>query len=187
MKTANHTKVVTGRNTVLSYLNVNEPRVSPGGGLPKYSVSAVIPKSDTATVNRIRDAIRAAYEEGVNRLRDPDGTIPALRDLKLPLRDGDLERPGDEAYQNAWFVNASSSSRPGVVDAYLEPIRDSSELYSGIIGRVSINFYAFNVNGSRGIAAGLNNIQKLADGRPLGGHSRPEDDFADDEENELPF
>ena len=188
MKTANPTKVVTGRNTVMSYLNVNEPKVPLGGGLPKYSVSAIINKSDTATIEKIRSAIRAAYEEGLNKLRDFDGTIPALKDLKLPLRDGDVERPGDEAYENAWFINASSTSKPGIVDANLEPIRESSELYSGIIGRVSISFYAFNVNGSRGIAAGLNNIQKLADGKPLGGHSRPEDDFAEpDDESELPF
>jgi hypothetical protein len=74
------------------------------------------------------------------------------------------------------------------VDANLVPIRNSAELYSGIIGRVSITFYAFKVGENRGIAAGLNNIQKLADGRPLGGHSRPEDDFGvEEDENELPF
>ena len=166
MKPANPCKIVTGRNTVMSYLNVNEPKANPNGGPPKYSVSAIIPKSDTVTVDKIRAAIRAAYEQGRDKLRDPDGTLPVLRELKIPLRDGDFERPGDEAYQNAWFINASSTSRPGVVDGNLDPITDTSRLYSGIIGRVSITFYAFNVNGSRGIAAGLNNIQKLADGRP---------------------
>ena len=188
MKTANPCKVVTGRNTVMSYLNVNEPKASFGGGQPKYSLSAIIPKDDRATVEKIRAGIRAAYEEGINKLRDPDGTIPALKDLKIPLRDGDLEHPDDETYRNAWFLNASGTSRPGIVDANLVPIRNSAELYSGIIGRVSITFYAFNVGENRGIAAGLNNIQKLADGRPLGGHSRPEDDFAvEEDENELPF
>ena len=71
-----------------------------------------------------------------------------------------------------------------MVDADRQPILDSSELYSGIIGRASINFYAFNSSGNRGIACGLNNIQKLSDGTPLGGHSRAEDDFADLEEEE---
>ena len=191
MKTANPCKVVTGRNTVMSYLNVNEPKVNPGGGLPKYSVSAIIPKDDTVTVDKIRTAIRAAYEEGRDKLRDSDGTVPVLWELKIPLRDGDLERPGDEAYRNAWFINASSTSRPGAVDGSLDPITDTSQLYSGIIGRVSMTFYTFNVNGNRGIAAGLNNIQKLADGRPLGARSRPEDDFADagdlDDESGIPF
>ena len=70
------------------------------------------------------------------------------------------------------------------MDADRNPILDASELYSGIVGRASINFYAYNSNGNRGIACGLNNLQKLADGTPLGGHSRAEDDFAEDEDGE---
>ena len=178
-KLTSPTKVITGKRTVMSYLNVNEPKTPLGGGTPKYSVSLIIPKSDTATVDKIRAAIRAAYEEGQGKLRGSGKTVPALESLKTPLRDGDKDRKGDEAYAGSWFVNANSTTKPGVVDADRNPILDSSELYSGIIGRASINFYAFNSNGNRGIACGLNNIQKLADGTPLGGHSRAEDDFAD--------
>lgn len=180
----NPTKVITGKNTIMSYLNVNEPKVPLGGGTPKYSVSLIIPKSDTVTVAKIRAAIQAAYEEGQSKLKGNSKFVPALEDIKTPLRDGDKDRKGDEAYQNAWFVNANSTTKPGVVDADRQPILDSSELYSGIIGRASINFYAFNSSGNRGIACGLNNIQKLSDGTPLGGHSRAEDDFADLEEEE---
>lgn len=185
----NPTKVITGKNTIMSYLNVNEPKVPLGGGTPKYSVSLIIPKSDTVTVAKIRAAIQAAYEEGQSKLKGNSKFVPALEDIKTPLRDGDKDRKGDEAYQNAWFVNANSTTKPGVVDTDRQPILDSSELYSGIIGRASINFYAFNSNGNRGIACGLNNIQKLSDGTPLGGHSRAEDDFADleDEEDEEDF
>lgn len=184
----NPTKVITGKNTIMSYLNVNEPKVPLGGGTPKYSVSLIIPKSNTVTVAKIRAAIQAAYEEGQSKLKGNSKFVPALEDIKTPLRDGDKDRKGDEAYQNAWFVNANSTTKPGVVDADRQPILDSSELYSGIIGRASINFYAFNSNGNRGIACGLNNIQKLSDGTPLGGHSRAEDDFADlDEEDEEDF
>ena len=185
----NPTKVITGKNTIMSYLNVNEPKVPLGGGTPKYSVSLIIPKSDTVTVAKIRAAIQAAYEEGQSKLKGNSKFVPALEDIKTPLRDGDKDRKGDEAYQNAWFVNANSTTKPGVVDTDRQLILDSSELYSGIIGRASINFYAFNSNGNRGIACGLNNIQKLSDGTPLGGHSRAEDDFADleDEEDEEDF
>ena len=185
----NPTKVITGKNTIMSYLNVNEPKVPLGGGTPKYSVSLIIPKSDTVTVAKIRAAIQAAYEEGQSKLKGNSKFVPALEDIKTPLRDGDKDREGDEAYQNAWFVNANSTTKPGVVDTDRQPILDSSELYSGIIGRASINFYAFNSSGNRGIACGLNNIQKLSDGTPLGGHSRAEDDFADleDEEDEEDF
>ena len=87
------------------------------------------------------------------------------------MRDGDIEKPDDEAYAGAYFVNANSSTAPGVVDADRQPIIERSEVYSGVYGRASINFYAFNVNGNRGIACGLNNLQKIRDGEPLG---RPE-------------
>ena len=183
----NPTKVITGKHTVMSYLHVNEPKVPLGGGTPKYSVSLIIPKSDTATMAKIRAAIQAAYDEGQSKLKGSSKTVPALEDLKTPLRDGDRDRKGDEAYANAWFINANSTTKPGVVDADRQPILDSSELYSGIIGRASINFYAFNSNGNRGIACGLNNIQKLADGTPLGGHSRAEDDFADVDDDDEDF
>ena len=136
------------------------------------------------TIEKIKAAIQAAYIEGESKLKGNSKTLPALETLKTPLRDGDKERKGDDAYKDAYFVNANSTTKPGVVDADRQPILDTSELYSGIIGRASINFYAFNSNGNRGIACGLNNIQKLADGTPLGGHSRAEDDFADDDDDE---
>ena len=184
----NPTKVITGKHTVMSYLNVNEAKTPMGDGTPKFSVSLIIPKSDTVTIAKIRAAIEAAYEEGQSKLKGSSKFIPALEDIKTPLRDGDKDRKGDEAYKNAYFVNANSTTKPGVVDADRNPILDSSELYSGIIGRASINFYAYNSNGNRGIACGLNNIQKLADGTPLGGHSRAADDFADlDDEDDEDF
>ena len=180
----NPTKVITGKHTVMSYLNVNEPKTPMGGGTPKYSVSLIIPKSDTVTIAKIKAAIQAAYEEGQSKLKGNSKFVPDLDSLKTPLRDGDKERKGDEAYKNAYFLNANSTTKPGVVDADRNPILDTSELYSGIIGRASINFYAFNSNGNKGIACGLNNLQKLADGTPLGGHSRAEDDFADLDDDE---
>ena len=183
----NPTKVITGKHTVMSYLNVNEPKTPLGGGTPKYSVSLIIPKSDTVTVAKIRAAIQAAYDEGQSKLKGSSKFVPALEDIKTPLRDGDKERKGDDAYANAYFVNANSTTKPGVVDADRNPILDSSELYSGIIGRASINFYAYNSNGNRGIACGLNNLQKLRDGEPLGGKSRAEDDFADMDDDDDDF
>ena len=185
-KATNPTKVITGKHTVMSYLNVNEPKVPLGGGTPKYSVSLIIPKSDTATVAKIHAAIQAAYDEGQSKLKGSSKTVPALEDLKTPLRDGDRDRKGDEAYANAWFINANSTTKPGVVDADRQPILDSSELYSGIIGRASINFYAFNSNGNRGIACGLNNIQKVRDDEALGGRARARDVFSalDEEEDD---
>ena len=172
----NPTKVITGPKTRWSYANVWQPK-SINGGTPKYSVSLIIPKSDTVTVNKIKSAIQAAYEEGESKLKGNGKSVPSLKAIKTPLRDGDLERPDDDAYKNSYFVNANSTTAPGIVDADRQPIIDTSEVYSGVYGRASINFYAFNSNGNKGIACGLNNLQKISDGEPLGGRSRAEDDL----------
>ncbi len=183
-KVNNPMKVITGPNTRWSYCNVWQAK-SINGGTPKFSVSLIIPKSDTATVAKIKAAIEAAYREGEAKLKGNGKTVPALSVLKTPLRDGDLERPDDEAYANSYFVNANSSTAPGIVDADRQPIIDTSEVYSGVYGRASINFYAFNSNGNKGIACGLNNLQKIRDGEPLGGKTRAEDDFADEDEEDF--
>lgn len=171
----NPTKVVTSV-VRLSYANVWEPK-SINGGAEKYSVSLIIPKSDTKTLTAIQKAIDAAIEEGRGKF---GGKIPNQSALKLPLRDGDIDRPDDEAYANCYFVNANSSTAPEIVDKARDPILNRSEVYSGVYARVSINFYAFNSNGNRGIACGLGNIQKVRDGEPLGGKTSAADDFASD-------
>ena len=168
-----NTHVVTGK-VRLSYANVWEPR-SIQGSNPKYSVSVIIPKSDTKTINAIEKAIDAAIEEGIAKFV---GKKPNKAALKTPLRDGDVERE-DPSYADSVFLNANANETnpPQIVDANLNKIIDRAEVYSGCYGRVSIDFYAFNTNGNRGIAAGLGNIQKLADGEPLGGGTTAEQDF----------
>ena len=183
-KVINPTKVITGVKTRWSYANVWQAK-SINGGTPKYSVSLIIPKSDTKTVTAVKNAIQAAYDEGQSKLKGNSKSVPALTAIKTPLRDGDAERPDDEAYKDSYFINANSATAPGIVDAARNSIIEHSEVYSGVYGRASINFYAFNSNGNRGIACGLNNLQKISDGEPLGGKTRAEDDFADEDEDFL--
>ena len=183
-KFINPTKVITGVNTRWSYVNAWEPK-SINGGAPKYSVSLIIPKSDTKTIEKIQAAIQAAYDEGQDKLKGNGKSVPALSVLKTPLRDGEAERPDDEAYADSYFINANSGTAPGIVDADRQPILDRSEVYSGVYGRASINFYAFNSNGNKGIACGLNTLQKIKDGEPLGGKSRAEDDFDTEEDDDF--
>jgi hypothetical protein len=163
-------KVVTGK-VRFSYVNVFEPRAVDGQD-PKYSTSLIIPKSDKKTVQRINAAIEEATTDGLAKFggKRPTG-------LKTPLRDGDAERPDDPTYKNAYFLNANSRVRPGLVDGACNPITDRDLFYSGCFGRASITFYAYNTNGNRGIACGLQNLQKLEDGERLGGRSLAEDDF----------
>ena len=166
-----NTKVITNE-VRLSYANIWEPK-SINGGTAKYSCSIIIPKSDTETVEAINAAIEAALNEGTSKF---GGKIPPRGALKLPLRDGDTERD-DDAYRGCWFVNANSTTPPQVVDKYVRPITDHSEIYSGVYAKVSIAFYAFNSNGNRGVACGLGNIQKIRDGEPLGGRTNAAAEF----------
>ena len=170
------TRVILGPRTRLSYVHIWEPK-SINGGEPKYSLQAIIPKDDLETVNRVKAAIEQAYHEGEALLKGK-GSLPALSSLKTPLRDGDLDRPEDPVYAGCWFLNANSDKAPGVVDASRQPILDRSEVYSGCYGWVSVSFYAFNTNGNRGIACGLNNIMKVRDGEHLGGRISAEQEFA---------
>ena len=170
------TKIVTGVCR-LSYANLLYPVTNSEGQNPRYSVSIVIPKTDTTTITAIQNAVRAAYESGSDKLRIGK-TVVAYDKVKKPLRDGDEERPDDPVYANSYFINASSVRKPQIIDTKLHRLDDSDTVYSGMYARVSINFYAFNTLGNRGIAAGLNNVLKVRDGERLGGASTAEEDFA---------
>ena len=172
-KIMNGNRVVTNE-VRLSYANVWAPK-SINGSDEKYSVSIIIPKSDTETIGLINKAIDQAINDGIAKF---GGKKPNKAALKLPLRDGDVEKE-DEAYEDAYFINCNSETQPGIVDANCNQVIDQSECYSGCYGRASINFFAYNTNGNRGIGAGLNNLQVLRQGESLGGKSRAEDDFAE--------
>lgn len=158
------------------------------GDKPKYSVSIIIPKSDTETIAKIEAAVEAATLQFKAKNANK---VPG--NFKLPLRDGDVDKPDDPAYENSYFLTANSDNKPGVVSAMKDkdgkplPITEEEEFYSGCYGRASINFYPFGLKKdvkSKGVACGLNNLQKVKDGERLGGgRSAAEDDFAED----LPF
>lgn len=173
METKNLTKVITG-TVRLSYLHVWEPTSMQDGGPKKYSAALLIPKSDKATVKKIKAAVDAAVEAGVPKW---GGKKPPA--LKLPLRDGDAERADDPVYKGHYFLNASSNQQPGVLDRDKNEMLDKAQLYSGCYGLVDINFYPFNTNGNRGVACGLNNILKVKDGPALGGKEAASVAFAD--------
>ena len=167
----------------ISFANIWEPKAINGGD-EKYSVSCLIPKSDKKTLARIQKAVEAAKEEG--KARKWSGKIPP--NLKLPLRDGDIDRPDDENYEDCYFLNASSKDAPQVVDRKVNPVLDPMMVYSGCYCNVSVNFYAFNANGNRGVAAGLGNIQFVRDGERLSGKASADADFdalEDDDEDVL--
>lgn len=156
----------------ISFANIWTPK-SINGSVEKYSVSCIIPKSDKKTLTKIHNAIEAAKEDG--KVKKFGGKIPG--NLKTPLRDGDIDRPDDEAYAEAFFINATSQDAPQIVDRKVQPILDAMECGSGDYCNVSVNFYAFNANGNRGIAAGLGNIQLIKHGDRLAGKASASSDF----------
>lgn len=175
------TKVLIGSEKFpvrFSYAHVWEAVAIEEGQKKKFSVSVIISKDDKATIKKIEDAIKLAAEQGKAKFKS--GKVPAK--YKQPLRDGDDERPDDEAYENSYFINASSERKPGIVDADVNAIIDQDEFYSGCLGRVTVNFYAFSVSGNTGVAAGLGNLQKLEDGDRLSGGASAADDFGNDDD-----
>lgn len=168
-------QVVTGE-VRLSYVHLFQP-YGMEGQEPKYSVTLLIPKTDTDTYNRIQAAINAAIEDGVSKKWG--GTRPA--NLKTPLHDGDKNRPNGDPYppecKGHWVMTASSKQQQQVVDASLNPIIDQTKVYSGVYGRVHLTFYAYNRNGNRGVGAALGPVQILRDGEPLGGKVSAEQVF----------
>lgn len=184
--TPSKTKVITGK-VRLSYVHLFEAFANGEGQDPKFSVVLLVPKTDKKTINAILAAQQAALEAGKDTKFG--GKIP--KGWKNTFRDGDEEGDLDRnpEYAGHYFMTVSSKTRPGIVDQDVNPILDSTEIYSGCYARVSINAFAFNTQGNRGVSFGLNHVQKLADGDFLGGRSKAEDDFTavdrDDEDDDL--
>lgn len=173
-------KIITGE-VRLSWPELFEPKVPPNGTEPKYSVMLLIPKSDKKTMDALFKAEKETAEE---RKEIFGGKVPAK--LRSIIHDGDGEDDNGEPWADRYperkghyfmSVSANERFRPGVVDAQLNPIIDPAEVYSGVYARVSLNSFAYSASGNRGVSFGLRNVQILRDGEPLGGASKPEDDF----------
>lgn len=164
------TRVVTGE-VRFSYVNLLKPRASQQGGAEKYSVTLLIPKSDVQTKQHIDAAINAAKELGKTKW---NGVVPPM--VSIPLHDGDGVKPSDgmpfgEECKGHWVLSASTNvdQPPKIVDANLQPIIDPTQVYSGMYGKIAINFGAYAVQGKKGIGCYIStNVQKTRDGEPLG-------------------
>ncbi|WP_127580162.1 DUF2815 family protein [Paenibacillus koleovorans] len=178
------TKLVTGK-VRLSYAKVWEAEPDDFGNL-WYSTAILIPKEDKATLAKYKTIIDALKEQAKAKY---GGKLP--KDFHTPLRDGDEEAEDKgEAYVGHYFFNAKSKNKPGIAKPIgkdtegktkFQEITDTTEVYSGVYAKVSVNFYLFDTKGNKGIAAGLNNIVKVQDGESLGGRASVKDDFANEE------
>lgn len=165
------TNVTTGE-VRLSYAHLFKPYAAMQGQEEKYSVTVLVPKTDTATMARIQAAIDAAKQKGI--ADKWNGQCPPI--VPTPVYDGDGTRPSDGMPFGAeckghWVFTTSAKADypPEVVDAMGNPIINQSEVYSGMYGRVNVTFYPYAFGGKKGIGCGLGPVQKLRDGEPLGG------------------
>lgn len=186
-------KVVTGK-VRLSFPNLFKARAAEEGQDPKFSVEILVPKADTKTIAKIRAAQNgaAATEKGKKALGD---SVPTWGSSQFnqnkwtdTLRDGDDpdENDGRDERKGHWFMNIRSSEqyKPGVVDKDLQPIVDQSEVYGGVFARVSMSAFAFSTQGKKGVSFGLNSVQVLGYGDPLGAAREDAAEvFADDFED----
>lgn len=160
-----------------SYVYVFQPQMLRDGGEPKYQITMLFPKTDQASYQALNVAISQALQAGLQNIFN----VQMPPRPKLPLYDGDgVKDNGDpfgEECRGHWVLRASSKTRPSVVDLDIQPILDPNAFYSGCYARATINFYAYNQKGNRGVGCGLNNLQKIADGEPLSGRTTPEEDF----------
>ena len=191
MPNTNPCHVVTGK-VRLSYEHIMKPYKSPNAGPDdeaKFSVTVLVPKTDTATKALLDAGIAAAKKRGIETKKYKEGT-PTDR-LPTPIWDGDGFRadgytPFGPECKGMWVFTASCSAdrKPAVVDASGNSILDASEVYSGIWGRFTMNAYPYNRSGS-GISFGLLNFQKLEDDEPLGGfRSSAAADFGDPDDDD---
>lgn len=180
-------------NRIVIRAKINYPALftpkSIKGSPAKYSACLLIPKDDQETIKKYQEALEAAYAAGEKKL-STGKVVPKLSSLHCPLHDGDEEKPGQEAYENCFFLNASSREKPKVVDRELNPITDPSVIYSGCIVNASVTLYAYKTDVSKGVAAALNAVQLVKRGERIGWGPSVENEFTalpEDEEDELPF
>lgn len=178
---ATSTKVVTGP-VRLSYVHVFEPFAFQDEE-PKYSVMLLVDKKDKATIDKLKAAEALAAQQGISSKFG--GKKPAK--LASIIKDGDEDGTAEDYPERAGclYMTVRTDRKPGVVDADVNPIMAQSEVYSGCYARVSITAFPYKFGNTSGVSFGLNNIQKVSDGEPLGGISRAEDEFGAYEADDL--
>jgi hypothetical protein len=166
----NKNQVVTGECR-LSFVRLFEPVAMKDGDEPKYSVTAIIPKSDTKTIEAIKAAIQAAAEAGAQKHfggRVPTNVNHTFKDGDTETDDlGELKNIKYPEYAGSYYIRLSTKYRPKVLDINRQEILDPTEVYSGMYGKVSMTFFAYSGDGRRGVSAVLNNVLKTRDGEPL--------------------
>ncbi len=174
---------------ILSYPHLHEMvavRDSSGQptGNPAYSCAVIIDKKDTKTLDALKEALNYAVQQGKEKFKWTDATVNSKK-FNNPLKDGDEEKADakdyEEVYKGKYFINArNQKDAPQIVDINKNLITEERDIYAGCLVRVSVVAYCFDKGVNKGIALSLHNVQKLADGKRIGGGAtNASDDFDD--------
>lgn len=163
----------------VSYPNVFKPKRNDLNGQDEFSIVCLFKKGEDLSKLKAAMHQAAVAKWGADQSKWPKGLRSPLRDQGERAKDVDGKRILPPAHEEgAIFLNLKSKQRPGVVDQNVQQIIDESQFYAGCYAIASVNAFAYDQKGNRGISFGLGNIQKVADGEPLGNRASPEQDFA---------
>ena len=183
---AGNTNLMTPEFRV-AYANVFKPRKNDLSGEDEYSINMLFaPGADlTALKAAAREALvkkfgpdpskwptglRNPFRDQAERQRKDANGVPLTGPNGQPLlQDGHVA--------GAIFLSCKSKQRPGLVDEAVQDIIQEHQFYSGCYARATVRPYYYDNKGNRGVAFGLQNIQKLRDGDPLGGRTTASQDF----------
>jgi hypothetical protein len=160
----------------VSYPYVFKPQkpMQPGGE-EKYGVTMLFPKGADLTALK-QEAARACIEKwGADKTKWPTNMRSPFRDQKEKVDKAGKIQTGHEA--GAIFITATSKAQPGLVDSANQSLLQEKDFYAGCYARATVRAFAYDKAGNRGVSFGLQNVQKLSDGEPLGGRAKPEDEF----------
>ena len=168
----------------VSFPAVFEPKLPPGKTADtdkKYSITMLyqVEGPEAVDLSPLKNAVKAAIAEkfGADETKWPRGKDGKLT-FKLPFRDR-KEKDYEGYGEGIVFCTAPSKHdrKPGLIFGNKEPIINPNDFYGGCYARAKVNAYWFDAGVNKGVAIGLQNIQKWADGEPFSGKTKPENDF----------
>jgi hypothetical protein len=161
-----------------SFPNLMKPKLNEMSGKSEYSVDILFDKKTDLT--KLKELLEKTIKEKW-------GTkVPKV--LNNPIKDGDGTKKNGEPYgpeyHGCFFITVKNTRKPGVVDSQNQDILTEEEIYGGCFIRASVNAFAYDRSGNRGVSLSLNNVQKVKDGEAFGAarvSAADEFDVIDDE------
>ena len=149
------------------------------GGALKYGVTILVDKKNAEQMAWLKQIATDATEALAEYWPDPATRprIPVIGELASVIKDGDKTcnkqgipyKEKNPEYIGNYFLRVYNTTKPTAVDRNNSAIIDPSEIYSGCYCRVNINCYTFDGETNKGVTAGLNGVQKWAEGERLSG------------------